>query len=91
MDLTMRIYREFIFDPKATDVSTPIHDVFRHRRGVCQDFAHFAPRLPARAAHPGALCQRLYSDQAGTWLAAAARRGRLARVDFGVGAGSRLG
>jgi transglutaminase-like putative cysteine protease len=54
MDLTMRIYREFIFDSKATDVSTPIHEVFRHRRGVCQDFAHFAlaclraMRIPAR-------------------------------------------
>lgn len=54
MDLTLRIYREFVFDPKATDISTPIHDVFRHRRGVCQDFAHFslaclrAMRIPAR-------------------------------------------
>lgn len=54
MDLTMRIFSEFIFDATATDVSTPIHDVFRHRRGVCQDFAHFALacfralRIPAR-------------------------------------------
>lgn len=42
MDLTLRIYRDFTFDATATDVSTPIHEVFRHRRGVCQDFAHFA-------------------------------------------------
>lgn len=54
MDLTMRIYDEFTFDSTATDVSTPIHEVFRHRRGVCQDFAHFAlaclraMRVPAR-------------------------------------------
>ena len=54
MDLTMRVYREFTFDSKATDVSTPIHEVFKHRRGVCQDFAHFALaglralRIPAR-------------------------------------------
>lgn len=54
MDLTMRVYREFAFDAKATDVSTPIHEVFEHRRGVCQDFAHFALaglralRIPAR-------------------------------------------
>lgn len=31
---------EFTFDPTATDVSTPLADVLRHRRGVCQDFAH---------------------------------------------------
>ena len=54
MDLTLRIYKDFTFDPTATDVSTPIHEVFRHRRGVCQDFAHFALaclralRVPAR-------------------------------------------
>jgi transglutaminase-like putative cysteine protease len=38
--LTRRIFDEFIFDPNATDVSTPIDEVFRTRRGVCQDFAH---------------------------------------------------
>lgn len=54
MHLTLRIYDEFKFDSTATDVSTPIHEVFRHRRGVCQDFAHFAlaccraMRVPAR-------------------------------------------
>ncbi|WP_394829696.1 transglutaminase N-terminal domain-containing protein [Pendulispora albinea] len=35
-----RIRAEFAFDPKATTVSTPVMDVFAHRRGVCQDFAH---------------------------------------------------
>lgn len=40
IDLTRRIYAEFVFDPKATQVSTPIADVLRQRRGVCQDFAH---------------------------------------------------
>lgn len=39
-DLTRRIHREFRFDPKATDLSTPLHEVLRLRRGVCQDFAH---------------------------------------------------
>jgi transglutaminase-like putative cysteine protease len=39
LDLTRRIYREFTFDSKATTVSTPLADVFRSRRGVCQDFA----------------------------------------------------
>lgn len=39
-ELTTRIYREFGFDSKATDVRTPAEEVFRKRRGVCQDFAH---------------------------------------------------
>ncbi|MFA5957266.1 transglutaminase domain-containing protein [Hyphomicrobium sp.] len=54
MDLVMRIYNDFKFDPKATDVSTPVTKVFAMRRGVCQDFAHLALacfralRIPAR-------------------------------------------
>jgi transglutaminase-like putative cysteine protease len=32
--------RDFRFDPTATDVSTPLAEVLRLRRGVCQDFAH---------------------------------------------------
>jgi transglutaminase-like putative cysteine protease len=39
-DLTQRIYTDFTYDPTATSVSTPLKDVLRHRRGVCQDFAH---------------------------------------------------
>jgi len=31
---------EFTFDPDATEISTPVMDVFEKRRGVCQDFAH---------------------------------------------------
>ena len=40
LDLTSRIYRDFRFDAKATNVRTPTEEVFRKRRGVCQDFAH---------------------------------------------------
>ncbi len=40
-DLTERIYREFVFDPSATTIATPVSEVFERRRGVCQDFAHF--------------------------------------------------
>ncbi len=40
IDLTQRIFHDFIFDPTATTVSTPVLDVLRNRRGVCQDFAH---------------------------------------------------
>lgn len=39
--LMQRIFDEFTFDPEATDVSTPVTEVFENRRGVCQDFAHF--------------------------------------------------
>jgi transglutaminase-like putative cysteine protease len=35
-------YKEFTYDPRATQISTPILEVLRDRRGVCQDFAHLA-------------------------------------------------
>jgi transglutaminase-like putative cysteine protease len=41
-DLTHRIYKDFAYDPTATDVSTPLSEVLAARRGVCQDFAHLA-------------------------------------------------
>jgi transglutaminase-like putative cysteine protease len=40
MDLTTRIYEEFEYRGGVSDVSTPVRDVFRMRKGVCQDFAH---------------------------------------------------
>ena len=40
LDLTARINKDFSFDSKATNVRTPTEEVFRKRRGVCQDFAH---------------------------------------------------
>ncbi len=39
-DLIQRIKRDFIYDSKATEILTPLQDVFSKRRGVCQDFAH---------------------------------------------------
>lgn len=39
-DLARRIHGEFQFDPTATSVSTPLREVMKRRRGVCQDFAH---------------------------------------------------
>ncbi len=35
-----RFDEEFVFDSKATRISTPLAEVLAHRRGVCQDFAH---------------------------------------------------
>jgi transglutaminase-like putative cysteine protease len=41
-DLAGRIHREFTFDTKFSDLSTPLAHVLAARRGVCQDFAHLA-------------------------------------------------
>ena len=41
-DLTGRIFAEFAYDPGFTTVTTPLEEVLRCRRGVCQDFAHLA-------------------------------------------------
>jgi transglutaminase-like putative cysteine protease len=40
LDLTRRIHAEFVYDPKATTVTTKVSEVLEHKRGVCQDFAH---------------------------------------------------
>ena len=39
-DLTHRIHKEFKYRPQSTSIGVPLNDVMRHRRGVCQDFAH---------------------------------------------------
>jgi transglutaminase-like putative cysteine protease len=41
-DLTRRIHRDFVYDPRATTINTPLAEVLSQRRGVCQDFAHLA-------------------------------------------------
>ena len=39
-ELTTRIKDDFDYHPGATDISTPLHEVFEGKAGVCQDFAH---------------------------------------------------
>jgi transglutaminase-like putative cysteine protease len=39
-NLTARIFQDFRFDAKATEVTTPVETFFEKRRGVCQDFSH---------------------------------------------------
>lgn len=39
-DLSTRLYNDFTYDPGFTTIATPLTDVLKHRRGVCQDFAH---------------------------------------------------
>jgi transglutaminase-like putative cysteine protease len=41
-DLVKRIHKEFSFTPGFTTVSTPLAEVMKERKGVCQDFAHLA-------------------------------------------------
>ncbi|WP_421996565.1 transglutaminase family protein [Reyranella sp.] len=48
-DLTARIRADFEYHPGATDISTPLADVFAGKAGVCQDFAHV--QIAAMRAH----------------------------------------
>ena len=40
IDLTNRLFHDFSYDPKATQIGTPVGEFFTLRRGVCQDFSH---------------------------------------------------
>lgn len=40
IELTERIYKEFHYVSKSTDIDTPAHEALAKREGVCQDFAH---------------------------------------------------
>ncbi len=40
LELASRIRLDFVYDPEATEVSTPAPVAFEQRRGVCQDFAN---------------------------------------------------
>jgi transglutaminase-like putative cysteine protease len=68
IELMQRIHAEFTYEPGSTDVNTPLVEVFRERRGVCQDFAHLmlgtlrALGLPARYVS-GYLLNRPPRDQ----------------------------
>ncbi len=39
--LTHLVYNKFTYDPKATEINTPLEQLVKKQRGVCQDFAHF--------------------------------------------------
>ena len=81
LELTQRIFDDFDFDDKATDISTPLEQVLRGRRGVCQDFAQLmigclrSIGLPARymsgyiLTHPPADKPRLIgADASHAWV-----------------------
>ena len=81
-DLTHRIHEDLAYDQAATNVSTPVDEVLRLRRGVCQDFTHLeiaclrAMGLPARyvsgylvtVAAPGK-SKLVGADASHAWLA----------------------
>jgi transglutaminase-like putative cysteine protease len=82
VDLTRRIYEDFTFDPSATTVTTPLTEVFKSRRGVCQDFARLeiaCLRSLGLAAHyvsgyletvpPPGTPRRVGADASHAWLA----------------------
>jgi transglutaminase-like putative cysteine protease len=81
-DLTRRIHTDLAYDPAATVVSTPVDEVLRLRRGVCQDFTHLeiaclrAMGLPGRyvsgylVTHPPRGQPRLVgADASHAWVA----------------------
>ena len=41
-ELMQRIYTDFEFNTKVTNVATPIYEVMQQKKGVCQDFAQIA-------------------------------------------------
>jgi len=82
-DLTRQIHRDFSFDKKATEVTTPVGAFFQKRRGVCQDFAHLqiaclrSLRLPARYVSgylrtqpPSGLPRLVGADASHAWCSA---------------------
>jgi transglutaminase-like putative cysteine protease len=54
LDLAAHLHKTFRFDPKATDVTTPVEAFLELRRGVCQDFAHLMLACLRCADLPGA-------------------------------------
>jgi transglutaminase-like putative cysteine protease len=38
--LMTKVHQDFTYAPGATQIATPLLEVFRQRRGVCQDYAH---------------------------------------------------
>jgi transglutaminase-like putative cysteine protease len=44
-DLNRRVFADFTYDAKATQIGTPVEEFFVKRRGVCQDFSHLLVAL----------------------------------------------
>ena len=94
LDLTSRIHTEFVYDSRATTVNTPVDEVFRLRRGVCQDFAHLqiamlrSLGIPARyvsgylrTVPPEGQPRLVGADASHAWLSANCGNGQWLDVD----------
>ncbi len=46
------IYEHFVYQPGVTDVTTPLAQVIKQRKGVCQDFAHLMLAIVRSAGLP---------------------------------------
>jgi transglutaminase-like putative cysteine protease len=81
LELTARIFNDFTYEGGVTDISTPVEEVLKEKRGVCQDFAHLqisclrSMGLPARyvsgylLTHPPEGKERLVgADASHAWL-----------------------
>jgi transglutaminase-like putative cysteine protease len=81
IELMRRIHRDFDYESGATEIHTPLAEVFAQRHGVCQDFAHLmigalrTHGLPARyvsgylLTHPPAGQERLVgADASHAWV-----------------------
>ncbi len=40
-DLMTRIFADFSYTPGATSIATPLSEIARDKKGVCQDYSHF--------------------------------------------------
>jgi transglutaminase-like putative cysteine protease len=90
LDFTRRLHREFIYDSRATHLGTPVAEVLRNRRGVCQDFAQVQAACLAFARSGRPLCQRLSAHPAAARPGPPGGRGCLPRLDFRVDRPRRL-
>ncbi len=81
-DLMHRIFEDFEYKPRVTNISTPLAEVLSNRAGVCQDFAHLqiacirsmglAARYVSgylRTVSPEGKPQLVGADQSHAWLA----------------------
>lgn len=81
--LNARIRQDFVFQPGVTSITTPIAEVLRTRRGVCQDFTQVMIAglrglgLPARYVSgyirtrpPPGQARRRGADQSHAWVSA---------------------
>ncbi len=86
-----QINRDFRFDKKATEVTTPVEAFFQKRRGVCQDFAHLQIACLRSLGLPARYVSGYLRTFPAAWPATLGRRGCFTCVVFGVVPGRLVG